>query len=409
MRRSVLFAAFIALSLAAGLAAAGKWPWQRRFGRDVDDRHNLSYRTIGAEVWPEEPRSPEKVDRDRFRSALGELCPPMPDERLDKWVGSVLGESQRFEVDPFLLAALMHDRSRCRPKTPDDSELYGLTRLDVKMHAPHIRGGKYEYFLLQDGEWVERHLEVKEWPFNKWKAARGPSNLYWAAAILRVWKEQRASLEKAFDCEPHRHHVSHWFYGDCVRSTEPEDRVLTIRRRLLACYHQTVPAAAGTFRGVPLVSPLDGVPRLVIDYFGNRRGKKHGPGHQGIDLSGIVGEPLRAVASGRVVFAGVDVEGAGSKRLTPEQALEMKGRRLGPGGFYVAINHDGDFRSYSMHMDTLAVHDWEEVEAGQVIGTLGRTGTASAGPHLHLEFRVGTERVDPAVPLRDVLVDPFAD
>ena len=408
MRRWIIYTAAVALAFAAGAAVAGKWPWQRRVGREVDERHNLSYRSITADVWPREPASPAKVDAERFRDALRTLCPPMPDERLDKWVRGVLAESARFDIDPFLLGALMHDRSRCRPKTPDDSELYGLTRLDVKMHAPHIRGGEYKYFLRENGAWTERRLDVSAWPFNKWKAARGPSNLYWAAAILSVWKAQHESLDEAFDCVPHRHYVSHWFYGDRVRGSEPEDRVLTARRRLLAYYHDTVPAAAGTLRGEALVSPLDGVPRLVIDWFGNPRGKSGGPGHQGIDIAGLVGEPLRAVADGRVVFAGVDVAGAGAKQLTPDQVEAMRGQQLGPGGFFVAVNHGDGLRSYYMHMDRVFVRDWQEVETGEILGTLGRTGTSASGPHLHFEFRLGTDRLDPAVPLADVLVDPFA-
>ncbi|MBW2278621.1 MAG: M23 family metallopeptidase, partial [Deltaproteobacteria bacterium] len=54
-----------------------------------------------------------------------------------------------------------------------------------------------------------------------------------------------------------------------------------------------------------------------------------------------------------------------------------------------------------------AVEHWDEVEAGQLIGTLGRSGTVKSGPHLHLEFRQGTERIDPAVPLAPGLVDPY--
>ena len=397
----------IAAVLASATTAAGP-PWQRRIGRDVDERHNLSYQSVSPDLWPAEPGSPAPVDPDRFREALGRLCPPMPRPRLEKYTNWILAESERFDEDPFLLGALVHDRSECRPKTPDDSELYGLTRIDVGMHAPHIRGGEYRYFRMEDGVWVGRGLPVADWAFNKWKAAKAVTNLYWTSAILRVWREQHADLDEALGGVPHRHHVSHWFYGDVVRGTEPEDRVLTIRRRLLACYHDVVPQAANTFMGRPLVSPLDGVPRLVIDWFGNPRGQKNGPGHQGIDLTGIVGEPVRAVADGRVVFAGADLPRKGSKQLVPRAATALRGRKLGPAGFYVVVNHGEGWRSYYMHLDSIAVTDWQEVRAGDVVGTLGRSGTVSSGPHLHLEFRVGTDRTDPAVPLADVLVNPFA-
>jgi hypothetical protein len=389
-------------------AVAGKWPWwQRRIGRDVEERHKLSYQQITAAVWPPEPESPAPIDPDQFRQAIGAICPPMPDDRLEKYAAGISKEAAHFDIDPFLLGALVYDRSKCRPKTPDKSTLYGLTRIDIDMHAPHIRNGRYKYFLLEGNSWTEKRLELPEFPFNKWKAAKWNSNFYWSAAILSVFKKQCADLDEAFHGPPHRHYVGHWFYGDKVRGIEPEDRVLTARRRLLNYYHGIVPAAVGTLKGVPLVSPLDGVPRLMIDFMGNRRGKKSGPGHQGIDISGHVGEPLRAVADGRVVFAGVDVPGEGSKQLTPTQAKNLSKIKTGAGGLYVAINHGGGFRSYYMHMDSIAVKDWTEVTAGQLIGGLGKSGTAAAGPHLHLEFRVGTERVDPAEPLADVLVNPF--
>lgn len=408
--RKLLTIAVAACLLAAGVTAAlaGKWPWwQRRIGKDVDQRHNLSYQAITRDVWPPEPASPDPIDPAKFRQAIGAICPTMPDERLDAYHAGILEQAAKFEIDPFLLGALMYDRSNCLPKTPKKATGYGLTRIDIDMHAPHIRGGRYKYFVLENGSWTEKHLDVSELPFNRWKAAKWSSNFFWTAAILRVFKEQCPSLDEAFSPVPHRHYVSHWFYGDKVRGIEPEDRVLTARRRLLNYYHGIVPAAVGTLDGVPLVSPLDGVPRLVIDYFGNTRGKKGVAGHQGIDLSGHVGEPVRAVADGRVVFAGVDVPGEGSRQLTPAQAADHSQIKSGSGGLYVTINHGGGFRSYYMHLDSLAAKDWNEVEAGQVIGTLGKTGTAVAGPHLHLEFRVGKKRIDPAASLADVLVDPF--
>lgn len=409
MRRSLtITAAALVLAAIATVALAGKWPWwQRRIGKNVEERHNLSYQAITKDVWPAEPATPNLVDPARFRTAIGAICPPMSDERLDNYHSGILEQSKKFDVDPFLLGALMYDRSNCLPKTPEKATGYGLTRIDIDMHAPHVRGGRYKYFVFEGGKWVERHLDVSELPFNRWKAAKWSSNFYWAAAILRVFEEQCPSLDEAFSPVPHRHHVSHWFYGDKVRGIEPEDRVLTARRRLLSYYDGVEPAAVGEFEGHTLFSPLDGKPRLVIDYFGNRRGKKSGHGHAGIDLSGHVGEPVRAVGKGRVVFAGVDVPGTGSKQLTPAEAADLTKIKTGAGGLYIVINHGEGFRSYYMHLDSLAVKDWTEVEAGEVIGTLGKTGTAAAGPHLHLEFRLGKERVDPAPPLSDALVNPF--
>jgi len=149
------------------------------------------------------------------------------------------------------------------------------------------------------------------------------------------------------------------------------------------------------------------VPRLVLDYFGNKRGKKDGYGHRGIDIDGAAGEPVRAVADGRVTFAGVDQPGPMShKQLTIKESAALESSEMGPGGLYVTINHGNDFGTFYMHLESLAVTHMDEVKAGQVIGTVGRSGTKKSGPHLHLEFRVGVTRTDPAVPLADVLVNP---
>jgi len=409
MRRQLtISAALLVLAALTATALAGKWPWwQRRIAKTPEERHKLSYQAITSDVWPAEPRTPSRIDPAKFRRAIGTICPRMSDERLDNYHSGILEQAKKFDVDPFLLGALMYDRSNCLPKTPENATGYGLTRIDIDMHAPHIRQGRYKYFVMEGGAWTEKHLDVSDLPFNRWKAAKWSSNFYWAAAILRVWKEQCESLDEAFAGAPHRHYVSHWFYGDKVRGTEPEDRVLAARRRLLAYYDGTAPEPVGEFEGVQLFAPVDGAPRLIIDYFGNNRGKKGGHGHQGIDISGHVGEPVRAIADGRVVFAGVDVPGEGSKQLTPAQAADLSSIKSGAGGLYVAINHGGGFRSYYMHLSSLAVKDWTEVEAGQIIGGLGKTGTAAAGPHLHLEFRVGKERVDPAPHFGDALINPF--
>jgi murein DD-endopeptidase MepM/ murein hydrolase activator NlpD len=401
-----VLAVSVALAAVGITAAAGKWPWQRRIGRDVEVQHKLQHQRVSPDMWPPEPASPSPAAPGEFTRALSMLCGPMPPGRLEKFSAAILEESAAFEVDPFLVAALVWDQSRCLLKTPDDARRYGLTRIDVDMHAPHIRNGSYAYWTREAAEWSRQSLAVDGHAFNTWTAARWDSNLYWTAAILRVFSLQHESLDRAFPARPHRHYVSHWFWGDNVLEIEPEDRVLTTRRRLLSYYRETGPVPAGELGGTPLVSPLDGVPRLVLDNFGNRRGKKGGPGHQGIDLVAPMGEPIRAMAAGRVVFAGVDSPGSGSTQLTPREAETFPPSKMGKGGLYVAINHGGGFRTYYMHMDTIAVKDWDEVEAGEIIGTVGRSGATESGPHLHLEFRVGTDRVDPAAYMQQVLVDP---
>ncbi len=389
-------------------AQAGKWPWQRRIGK-VEARHNLAYQIVTPDIWPEEPPSPSPLDTAKFQAALGALCGQMPPDRLSRYAETLLRESDRFGVDPFLLGALVYHQSGCRPKTPDRETRYGLTRIDLAMHAPHIRGGGYRYFLKEGDAWKRHVLMLDQFPFNQWKADRPVSNLYFAAAFIKVFTAQCPHLDAAFKGAAHRHPVSHFFYGDRVRSAEPEDATLTVRRRFIQHYRGGAAVRGESFRGVPLSSPLDGTPRLLLDYFGNKRGNKRSAGHQGIDIAGLSGEPVRAVARGRVSFAGVDLPGTAKSRPTPPAEAEQFARSaLGKGGIWVTLNHGDGFRTCYMHLSSLAVTSGSTVEAGEIIGTLGNSGTTASGPHLHLEFRTDKGgREDPAPYLKSVLVSPF--
>ncbi|MCP4606536.1 MAG: M23 family metallopeptidase [Proteobacteria bacterium] len=410
--KKLLIILFTAVILAThAVCAGGRWPWRRRIGREVESIHLTAHKNTPPALWPKEPTSPEIKDKERFENAIKELCGKISPARLKKYTETILLESDRFDVDPFLLAALMYDQSRCWPHTPKREVRlgrYGLTRIPVAMHAPQVRRGEYRYFVREDGSWRQQVLKVDRYPFNKWKAGKPESNLYFSAAILKVFKIQTESLHASFKGAPHRHLVSHWFYGDRVRGVEPENRVLTARRRLVAYYNNTVSTSVNMFEDIPIFSPLDGTPRLVLDYFGNKRGNKDGPGHRGVDIDGAAGEPVRAIAAGRVTFAGVDLPGPSQHKFaTPKEAAELTNDEMGPGGLYVSINHGNNFGTIYMHLESLAINYRDEVKAGQVIGTLGRSGTKRSGPHLHLEFRIGTDRTDPAKYLADMLVNPY--
>ncbi len=392
--------------------AGGRWPWHRRIGRNVESLHVTAHKNTPIELWPREPESPTDVDRNRFRDAVGTLCGTMPASRLDAYARAILDRATQFDIDPFLLASLMYDQSRCWPRTPKRDAAFGrfgLTRIPVEMHAPQIRHSEYSYYVRENNAWQKRVLKLDQYRFNEWKVRKPEQNLYFAAAFLRVFSNQADSLDQSFSGVPHRHPISHWFYGDRVQGAEPENRVLTARRRLLTYYLDKTLTSAGTFNGTPIVSPLDGVPRLVIDYFSNPRNRKTGYTHRGIDIDGTKGEPVRAIAAGRVAFSGTDLPGPlQNKILSPEQAALLTNKEMGPGGLYVSINHGNGFGTIYMHLESLAVKYLDEVKAGQIIGTMGRSGTQTSGPHLHLEFRQGTNRTDPAIPLSDILVNPFS-
>ncbi|QGG41976.1 peptidoglycan DD-metalloendopeptidase family protein [Aeromicrobium yanjiei] len=97
---------------------------------------------------------------------------------------------------------------------------------------------------------------------------------------------------------------------------------------------------------------------------------RYGAGHRGIDLHGSVGDSVRAVAPGRVVFAG----------------------QVG-GVPVISIDHGGERSTYQPVR--ARVRKGDAVRAGEVVGTLLGTRSHCPGPCLHLGRRVGRDHLDP--------------
>ena len=69
---------------------------------------------------------------------------------------------------------------------------------------------------------------------------------------------------------------------------------------------------------------------------------------------------------------------------------------MGPGGLFVRIVHDGGVRSGYFHLNSFRVEAGQTVRAGEIIGTVGRTGVKASGSHLHFEVHRDGELKDPA-------------
>lgn len=107
--------------------------------------------------------------------------------------------------------------------------------------------------------------------------------------------------------------------------------------------------------------------------------------HKGVDFAAPIGTYIRASASGVVHFVGVQ-SGYGK---------------------VVVIKHGTRFETLYAHMDqfTDGLVVGRKVNQGDIIGTVGMTGF-STGPHLHYEFKVDGEHVDPlsaALPIAEPL------
>lgn len=95
--------------------------------------------------------------------------------------------------------------------------------------------------------------------------------------------------------------------------------------------------------------------------------------NKGIDISGAVGDPVRAAASGSVVYAGSGLLGYGN---------------------LIIINHDEHFLSAYAHNRKILVQEGENVRAGQLIAEMGSSGANEV--KLHFEIRKNGNPVDPS-------------
>lgn len=107
--------------------------------------------------------------------------------------------------------------------------------------------------------------------------------------------------------------------------------------------------------------------------------------HKGVDYAAPPGTPIKATGDGKVLTAG----------------------RQGGYGNTVVIQHGQSYRTVYGHMKGFAagIRAGSQVKQGQIIGYVGTTGL-STGPHLHYEFQINGQHVDPLsqkLPMADPL------
>lgn len=381
-----------------------KPPWPRRRRRGVRMRAR-GRGLIDIDRWPEEPRSPKPVEVEVLAKALRRLCGWMPPARPRRYARWIVSYSGQFGVDPFVVAALVYSESLCVPHEHTDYGT-GLTRLNVSMHRGQIRRRRYRYWTLsKSGGWKRRGLAVPKFLFYERNLRRAEPNIYFTAALLSIFTAQHPAIDGAFGSVPHRHAVSHMIWGDRVRDAGSEDRVLRIRRLLLRYYRGEPRPPRAHFGELKLHCPLDGWPRKVTSGMGDDRddGSRR---HKGIDISSSYGEPVRAIAAGRVYFAGVDGRHAPSRNMPSAKARHTPRSRMGAGGMLVMIRHEGGLISAYMHLSSYSVRRGDRVEANQQIGRVGRSGMRSSAAHLHFELRRDGKHLDPMGYLEPYLFGP---
>jgi murein DD-endopeptidase MepM/ murein hydrolase activator NlpD len=117
-------------------------------------------------------------------------------------------------------------------------------------------------------------------------------------------------------------------------------------------------------------------------------GRRRNGWHAGIDIRAEMGTPILAAADGTVIFSGWE---------------RLYGR-------VVKITHAGGFVTVYAHNLQNLVRSGNTVDAGQVIGMVGRTGRASTY-HLHFEIRNDGRVFNPVflLPVPDLHVAPDAE
>lgn len=116
------------------------------------------------------------------------------------------------------------------------------------------------------------------------------------------------------------------------------------------------------------VTPVKGT---ITSRFGHVSSRRSGS-HTGTDIACAQGTPIKAVASGTVTFA----------------------QRNGSYGNLIKVSHGNGVETWYAHCTDLYGTVGQQVNAGDVIATVGSTGN-STGNHLHLEIRVNGTAINP--------------
>ena len=95
--------------------------------------------------------------------------------------------------------------------------------------------------------------------------------------------------------------------------------------------------------------------------------------NDGINISADIGNPVLAIESGKIVYAGNEIQAFGN---------------------LILIKHHNDKTSAYAHLDKINVKKGESVNKGQIIALVGNSGKVSI-PQLHFEIRDKNGPLDP--------------
>ena len=164
--------------------------------------------------------------------------------------------------------------------------------------------------------------------------------------------------------------------GISTASLEPqggeEDDAMLSADEAIDFYDSYLKKVSYNISYTPLGYPFAG---RITSTFGHRENPFSGASvetHKGLDIKGPNGAPVKAMANGKVIFAGV----------------------RGGYGNCVILKHGNGFQTLYGHLSKILVSVGNNIKIGQHIGNIGSTGR-STGPHLHYEVRRNGQQVNP--------------
>jgi len=129
------------------------------------------------------------------------------------------------------------------------------------------------------------------------------------------------------------------------------------------------------YRGLIWVSvtPIFATGRLSWPLRGNITRYPSMHGYNAIDIDGRTGDPVATAGTGKVIYSGWDSGGFGNM---------------------VIVDHTNGLQTMYGHLNEKRVSAGDFVYTGQIIGTVGNTGS-SRGSHLHFEVRSNGAKLNP--------------
>lgn len=178
-------------------------------------------------------------------------------------------------------------------------------------------------------------------------------------------------------------------YAEHISKKSPKKRPAqsrkkaTVRDRIVRAHKKKLHAIKREYGAADftLSWPVDRSSLWLSSLFGPRKKANGSQGfHAGIDMATCKGTPVHAAASGIVV----------------EVRREKDSRGYGN---TIVIAHTHKYRTRYAHLHTMKVQVGQQVDRGQLIGTVGDTGLVRSrgkdASHLHFEVHMFGKKVDP--------------